>query len=328
MMIQPPNSPTKMESLDLTEALRVLRLEAEALTVLANRLDQKFMDALDVFSAIKGRLIVTGMGKSGLVGKKIAATLSSTGTPSFFVHPGEASHGDLGMLTPQDAVLALSNSGETKELFDLIAYTRRYNIPLVSITQKGESSLAKDSDVALILPTISEACPNGLAPTTSTTMMLALGDAIALCLLKRKGFSKEDYKTIHPGGNLGSRLKRAKDMMHKGSKMPLIDAGKKVDDAILIMSEKSFGCVGVVEHDKLVGIITDGDLRRHMSPHLLKEKVMDVMSPNPRTVGPETLLEEALYKMAGAITALFVVDDHNKPLGILHIHDLLRLGIV
>ncbi len=327
-MTHTPLSPTKSGSADLAEAVRILQLEANAISALCTHLDLTFIKALDLFAAVKGRLIVTGMGKSGLIGKKIAATFASTGTPAFFVHPGEASHGDLGMVTPQDAILALSNSGETKELFDLIAYTRRYHIPLIAITQKSNSTLAKDADVVLLLPSFPEACPNGLAPTTSTTMMLALGDALALCLLNRKGFSKEDYKSIHPGGNLGNRLKRVKDVMHKGKEIPLISHTQKVADAVLVISQKSFGCVGITQDDKLIGIITDGDLRRHMNPHLLEENVCAVMSRHPITIEPHVLLEESLYKMAGSITALFVVDENVKPLGIIHIHDLLRLGIV
>lgn len=320
-------SPIDTKGNDIQEAKRVLDLESDALRSMASSLDTSFIKALDILNNTKGRIIVTGMGKSGLIGKKIAATLASTGTPAFFVHPGEASHGDLGMFTSQDAVIALSNSGETRELFDIISYTRRHKIPLIAITQKDGSTLAKDADIALLLPKIPEACPNGLAPTTSTTMMLALGDAVAVCLLHRKGFTKEDYKSIHPGGNLGSRLKRAKNIMHTGDKMPLITPDQKVAEAVLIISQKSLGCAGVVENNQLIGIVTDGDLRRHMSSDLLSKKVREIMSISPVTISPDTLLEEALQKMVGAITALFITDVQQKPLGILHIHDLLRVGI-
>jgi arabinose-5-phosphate isomerase len=269
------------------------------------------------------------MGKSGLVGRKIASTLASTGSPAFFLHPGEASHGDLGMITKKDIILALSNSGETQELADVIAYSCRYGVPLVSITQGAKSALAQESDLTLLLPPLPEACPNGLAPTTSTTMMMALGDALAVCLLKRRSFSKEDFKALHPGGRLGTRLRRVKELMHTDRKLPLITHGTLMSDALIEMTSKSFGCVGIVdEKGLLMGIITDGDLRRHMSGHLLQQPVDSIMTTSPKTISPEMLLEEALHIMEGKVTVLFIVDDHKKPIGLLHIHDLLRIGMV
>ena len=260
---------------------RVLALEAEALTKLADGLAEEagasaFARAIELMGAATGRVIVSGMGKSGHVARKIAATMASTGTPAQFVHPAEASHGDLGMIAKTDAVLALSNSGETPELGDLIAYTRRFDIPLIAMVGKAPSALAEAADVALVLPRMPEACPLGLAPTTSTTMMIALGDALAVAMLERRGFSADDYRQLHPGGKLGARLLKVEDLMHKGPEMPLIGADARMSDAVLVMTEKRFGCVGVVEpptaNGKLIGLVTDGDLRRHMSADLLEQK--------------------------------------------------------
>lgn len=311
------------------EAARlVLELEKKGLEALRDGLPPSFAEAIDLFSEIEGRIIITGMGKSGLVGRKIASTLASTGSPSFFLHPGEASHGDLGMITQKDAILALSNSGETQELSDVIAYSRRSGIKLVCITQGAKSALAQESDITLLLPSLPEACPNGLAPTTSTTMMMALGDALAVVLLKKRSFSKDDFKSLHPGGRLGARLRRVSDIMHAGAKMPLVPEGTSMADALLEMTSKSLGCVGVVnETGSLTGIITDGDLRRHMSSHLLEEKVDHIMNSEPKTIPPSVLLEEALHIMEGKVTVLFVLDETQAPIGVLHIHDLLRIGL-
>ncbi|PCJ56662.1 MAG: KpsF/GutQ family sugar-phosphate isomerase [Rhodospirillaceae bacterium] len=311
----------------LAAARRVFAMEAEGISRFAASLGQEFTDALDRLAAVTGRVVVTGIGKSGHIARKIAATLASVGTPAFFVHPAEASHGDLGMITPKDAVLALSNSGETKELADLLAYTRRFAIPLIAVTGKANSSLAETADVTLLLPGAPEACPFGLAPTTSTTVMLALGDALAVALLERKGFTADAFQVLHPGGQLGRNLLRVSDVMHGGEKIPLVDRDAPMADALLTMTMCSFGCIGVLQNDvKLIGIITDGDLRRHMGD-LLEKTAADVMTGNPKTIRPNALAAEALgYMNAKTITSLFVVED-ARPVGILHIHDCLRAGI-
>ena len=312
----------------LESARRVLRLEAEGIAALDASLGDQFLCALDILLAAKGRVIVTGMGKSGHVARKIAATLASTGTPAQFVHPGEASHGDLGMIVPADVVLALSNSGETSELRDLLEYTRRFGIPLIAITGRAHSTLDEMADVTLLLPTMPEACPMGLAPTTSTTVSLALGDAIAVALLERKGFSPQDFHALHPGGRLGQSLLRVADLMHTGDSMPVCGIGMTMAEAIPFMTAKSFGCVGVIGGDgKLVGVVTDGDLRRHMEEGLLKRRAGDVMTAAPKTIRPQSLAAEALALMnRHSITGLFVVED-GCPVGIIHIHDCLRAGI-
>ena len=322
-------APTRDDHRDIEAARRVLATEIAGLTALAKSLDRAFVEAIDALAAVQGRVIVTGMGKSGHIARKIAATLASTGTPALFVHPGEASHGDLGMIAPGDAVIALSNSGDTAELADILAYTRRFRIPLIAMTRRSESALADAADVALVLPASAEACSLGLAPTTSTTMMLALGDAIAVALLERRGFSAEDFQALHPGGQLGQQLLRVADIMHEGAAVPLVKRGASMADTILIITAKSFGCAGVTdEAGRLIGIITDGDLRRHMGTALLAERVETVMTPTPKTIRPQALAAEALGQMnAQAITSLFVVDDAWRPLGILHIHDLLRAGV-
>jgi arabinose-5-phosphate isomerase len=279
--------------------------------------------------AVKGRLVVTGMGKSGHVGHKIAATLASTGTPAFFVHPAEASHGDMGMITPADLVIAISNSGETNELADLIYYTRRYQIPLVAITSGADSNLATAADYALILPSCPEACPMGMAPTTSTTMTLALGDALAVSLMHWRGFSPQDYKMLHPGGQLGRQLLRVSDVMHKVENLPLVPPTQLMGDVLVVMTSRGFGCAGVVdENNRLLGIITDGDLRRHMAPNLLTCAAADIMTSSPLVISATTMLAEALGILnQKAILALFVVDEMNRVQGLVHIHDCLRLGI-
>ena len=311
----------------LDSAERVLRLEIEGLQDLANSLDDQFSKALEVIAAMTGHAVVTGMGKSGHIACKIAATLSSTGTPALFVHPAEASHGDLGMIREGDVVVALSNSGETTELGSLIDYTKRFEIPLIAMTRNVGSTLAKAATVALILPESTEACPMGLAPTTSTTALLALGDAIAVALLERKGFSPDDFHVFHPGGKLGQQLLKVADLMHAGDALPLVTRNVVMADALLVITAKSFGCVGVTGDDgQLVGVITDGDLRRHMSADLLAAKAGDIMAGGFKNIHASALAGEALRVMnAGKITNLFVVED-GKPVGILHIHDCLRAG--
>ncbi|NQV48064.1 MAG: KpsF/GutQ family sugar-phosphate isomerase [Rhodospirillaceae bacterium] len=319
------NKPAK----DLLEtARRVLGLEIEGLRALEKGLDGRFIDTLDLLSAMQGRAVITGMGKSGHVANKIAATFASTGTPAMFVHPAEASHGDLGMITEEDVIIALSNSGETSELADLVAYAKRFKIPLVGITGRGDSTLAKAATVALVLPENTEACPMGLAPTTSTTVMLALGDALAVAMLERKGFSPDDFHVLHPGGKLGQKLLKVTDIMHSGAELPLVAANMKMSEALVEMTTKSFGCLGVIDDDgALLGIITDGDLRRNMSPDLIQRTTADVMTAGVRTIGVEALATEALGQMnASAITTLFVAED-GRPVGIVHIHDCLRAGV-
>ena len=281
-----------MENKDIASAKRTIDKEVEALRMMEGELDDTLSKALDIMQNAKGRVIITGMGKSGHIGSKIAATLASTGTPSFFVHPGEASHGDLGMLTTDDVVVAISNSGETRELSDIILYCKRYGIPLISITKNPNSTLGKTGDILLKLPDDGEACPLGLAPTSSTTATLVLGDILAVCLLERKGFSKTDFRQRHPGGKLGSFLQKVSDLMHKG-------------------------------------VITDGDLRRCLAPDMLSKKADDVMTRNPKTVAPDVLAAEAVNTMNNTgkgITQLFVVED-GKPVGIIHLHDCLRAGV-
>ena len=314
---------------DLAVARRVIRAEIEGLEQLSKALDAAFGVALNLCAAAQGRLIVTGIGKSGHVARKIAATLASTGTPAQFVHPAEASHGDLGMIGVDDAILALSNSGESAELAAIISYSRRFKIPLVAITGGRGSTLAEAADVVLRLPSAAEACPMGLAPTTSTTMMMALGDALALALLERKGFSPADFQVLHPGGNLGRRLLRVGEIMHTGDRVPLVSPDAPMSEAILVMSAKSFGCVGVCGTDgQLVGVITDGDLRRHMDDGLLARSVDEIMHRDPKTITAGHLAAEALGVMNRfAITALFVVDDASRPAGFLHMHDCLRAGV-
>ena len=306
-------------------------MEAAGLRALSGALDGSFAQAIDLLGGISGRVVVTGMGKSGHVGRKITATFASTGTPALFVHPAEASHGDLGMIVAGDAVLALSNSGETTELADLVAHAARFGLPLVAITGRAHSSLAEAADVALVMPAAREACPMGLAPTTSTIMQIALGDAIAVALLNRRGFGATEFRALHPGGRLGARLKRVRDLMHGMDALPLASPETPMDAGLLTMTAKRFGCLGVVgPTGRLVGVLTDGDLRRAMGPSLLSRQVGEIMTPEPRTIAPDALAAEALHAMnAGErpITFLFVVDPAQQPVGILHIHDLLRAGV-
>jgi arabinose-5-phosphate isomerase len=314
---------------DLAVARRVIGAEIAGLERLASGLDGNLGAALDLVLAARGRVIVTGMGKSGHIARKIAATLASTGTRAQFVHPAEASHGDLGMIGPDDVILALSNSGESGELADIIAYSRRFEIPLLAVTGGRGSSLAVAADVVLLLPEAAEACSMGLAPTTSTTMMIALGDALAVALIERRGFSTADFRLFHPGGKLGRRLLKVGDIMHAGDSVPLVPPHSLMSEAVLVMSAKSFGCVGVCdEEDRLVGVVTDGDLRRHMDDRLLARPVGEIMHREPKTITAAHLAAEALGVMNRfAITALFVVDDARRPVGFLHMHDCLRAGV-
>ncbi len=316
----------------LLSAARTLDLECEGLQALRAALDGNlrytFSDAVTTLASAQGRVIVTGIGKSGHVGQKLAATFASTGTPAFFVHPSEASHGDLGMIRPEDVIVALSWSGESAELSNILTYSRRFKVPLIAITSKAESTLGKQSDVLLELPRAKEACPHGLAPTTSTTMQLAMGDCLAIALLEHKGFTAHDFKVFHPGGRLGASLKYVSDLMHKGDALPIVDEHAPMSVALVTMTQKSFGCLGVVGKDgKLAGVITDGDLRRHMGQDLLTASTAQIMTKNPKVVAPNMLASATLEVLNSArITALFVVDK-GVPVGIVHIHDLLRAGV-
>ena len=313
---------------DLNRAEYVLTLEAAGLSKLMLSLDGSLSDALDILQNIKGRVIVTGMGKSGHVANKIASTLASTGKPAFFIHPAEASHGDIGMISDSDAVIALSNSGETPELSDIIAYSRRFRIPLISMTSRAESTIAIESDVALVLPETEEACFIGLAPTTSTTMMMAYGDVLAVVLMQREGFTAADFRLRHPGGRLGQRLLKVSDIMHKGPALPLAKEPDPMTEVLPEMTAKSLGCIGIInDFGGLAGIITDGDLRRHMANGILDLTAGEVMTPSVKTIRPNALASEALQIMnGGGITSLFVADE-EKIIGILHIHDCLRAGV-
>ncbi|SFS19594.1 KpsF/GutQ family sugar-phosphate isomerase [Yoonia litorea] len=315
----------------LATAKAVIQTEADALRVLADSLDQNFADAVALLLGATGRVIVSGMGKSGHIARKIAATFASTGTPAHFVHPAEASHGDLGMMTKGDVVLVLSNSGETPELADLVAYTRRFGIPMIGVASKLESTLLTRADVRLVLPQLGEACGTGVVPTTSTTMTLALGDALAVALMKHRQFTPENFREFHPGGKLGARLSKVSDLMHTDASVPLVHASTSMGETLLVISQKGFGVVGVVDDDeRLIGIVTDGDLRRHLDG-LLDHTAGDVMTANPKTVSPEALAEEAVALMNDRkITCLFAVDPQTdrKVAGLLHIHDCLRAGIV
>ncbi len=309
-------------------AARVLRLEAEALGTLADTLDDAFDRAIRTLEAVEGRVILTGIGKSGHIARKIAATLASTGTPAHYVHAAEASHGDLGMVTAADAVVALSNSGETAELSDIVAYSRRFAIPLIAITGRAGSTLAEQADHVLLLPTTPEACPLGLAPTTSTTAMLGLGDAIAVALFERRGFSATDFRLLHPGGQLGRTLRRVGDLMHAGAELPRARPETPMAEVILEMTTKRLGCVAVIGHDgRLAGVVTDGDLRRHMGDGLLERPAVEVLSPYPKTIRPNALVAEAIGQMNTLSITNLVVTDNDKPVGIIHIHDCLRTGM-
>ncbi|MEQ9445760.1 MAG: KpsF/GutQ family sugar-phosphate isomerase [Rhodospirillaceae bacterium] len=313
---------------DLAVARRVIAQAVTGLSAMAADLGDEFAQCVTLIASLKGRVIVSGMGKSGHIGHKIAATLASTGTPAFFVHPAEASHGDLGMISDIDAVLALSNSGETAELSDLVSYTRRFGIPLIGITGKRESTLAEQSDIVLCLPDVEEAGPHG-APTTSTTLMITLGDAIAVALLESRGFTADDYRVFHPGGKLGKSLLKVAHIMHTGDDIPLTHPTSLMSDTIITMTNKTFGIAGVVDDaGVLVGIVTDGDLRRHMADQLIGMATVDVMTTKPKTIKSTTLAAEALRLMnEWKVTCLFVVDD-GKPMGIVRMHDVLQAGVV
>lgn len=312
-------------------AIRTVNTEAEGLAALAsalnNGLAEPFAEAVELISKITGRLIVTGVGKSGHIGSKIAATMASTGTPAFFVHPAEANHGDLGMIDLDDAILAISWSGETAELKGIVTYARRFDIPIIAITSGVDSTLGRESTVLLALPKTAEACPHGLAPTTSTAMQLVLGDALAIALLEARGFTPDQFRTFHPGGKLGASLVKVSEIMHVGDSLPLVKSGTLMTEAVSEISGKGFGCVGIVSEDgRLTGIITDGDLRRHLGPNLLTQTVDEVMTRNPKRVDRDTLAGKALQLVnSSSITTVFVVED-DKPIGLVHLHDLLRIG--
>lgn len=314
----------------LDTARGVVRAEAQALEALADALDDSFAKAVDLLLETKGRVIVTGIGKSGHIARKIAATLASTGTPAQFVHPAEANHGDLGMLTRDDVVLAMSNSGEAPELAGVISFSRRVGIPLIGMTKAPDSTLGTQSDVVLRLPDLGEACGTGVVPTNSTTMTLAMGDALAVALMKHRAFTAEHFRDFHPGGKLGAQLARVSDLMHKGEAMPLVSGDTPMPDALIEISQKSLGVVGVLDRNgALVGIVTDGDLRRHMDG-LLNLTAADVMTTSPTTIAPDALAQEAVATMnARKITCVFAVvpDGTGAPQGILHIHDCLRVGL-
>jgi arabinose-5-phosphate isomerase len=307
---------------------RVLNTEADALRALSASLDERFVRAVETMFNAKGRIVCTGMGKSGHVARKIAATLASTGAPAIFVHPAEASHGDLGMIGQDDVILALSKSGAGRELADTLAYAKRFSIPLIAMTAVADSPLGRAGDILLLLPDAPEATAEVSAPTTSTTLQIALGDALAIALLERRGFTASDFRVFHPGGKLGAMLRTVGDLMHDRAELPLVAAEAAMPDALLVMSEKRFGAVGVVDGEgRLSGLITDGDLRRHMDG-LLTHTAGEVMTRAPLTIAPQALAAEALKLMnERRITVLFVVED-ARPVGILHVHDLLRAGVI
>jgi arabinose-5-phosphate isomerase len=321
-------APTSQAATDLALARRVLETEAAAVLDLVRRLDETFLRAVTLLAECQGRVIATGMGKSGIICRKLAATLSSTGTPAFFLHPAEAIHGDLGVITKDDIVIALSQSGETAEVLRVLEFLRRIGARLIAITGEPSSTLAQAADVALDCRVSEEACPMNLAPTASTTAALALGDALAMTLLVRKGFRQEDFANLHPGGKLGKRLMRAERLMHSGEQVPLVAATAVMRDVIYEMSRKGLGMACVVDaRGALAGIITDGDLRRHMgtSPDVLQRTAADVMTPRPVTIAPEILAVEALKILEERrISSLIVVDTARRPIGVLHLHDLWR----
>lgn len=316
------------QPMDITHAKRVIEQEIKGLSALSDSLGEPFVRVVELVQNLRGRLIVSGMGKSGHIARKIAATMASTGTQAYFVHPSEASHGDLGMIGKDDAVMLLSNSGETAELRDIISFCKRFGIPLVGMVRRASSTLVDAADIALVLPEIPEASPTG-APTTSTIMMLALGDALAMALLERKGFTAEKFKIFHPGGSLGKAFLHVGDLMHGQEEVPLVKEHDSMQQVLLVITSKRFGCAGVVNADgELVGVVTDGDLRRHMNPDILTKTAAQVMTEKPITITRKALAAEALGVMnTRSITSLFVVEE-GKPLGILHIHDCLRAGIM
>ncbi|WP_373502346.1 SIS domain-containing protein [Aestuariivirga sp.] len=315
-------------------ARSALVTETEGMQQLIDAVDGPLGDALtravEVIRNAKGRVVMTGMGKSGHIARKIAATMASTGTPASFVHPAEASHGDLGMITPDDVVIMISNSGESPELRDILTYSRRFSVPLIAITSVASSTLGKEADIVLQLPRAKEACPNGLAPTTSTLLQLALGDALSMALLEDKGFSAHDFRKFHPGGKLGAQLKHVRDIMHKREELPIGPESTPMTDALILMTQRSYGCFGVTDSEgRLAGIVTDGDLRRNMKSELLSLTVGNVMTRSPKSIDPDALTSEALEQLNTLkITSLFVIDGEQRPVGLIHIHDLLRIGLI
>ena len=322
---------TPQEIID--SAKTVLNTEIHGLNLLRDTIDDAFVQAANVMFRTKGRVIISGMVKSGHIGQKMAATLASTGTPSFFVHPSEASHGDLGMLTKNDTLITISNSGESREMGDIISFSRRFGIPMIAITSVPTSTMAQAADIVLLIPgkkDAPEACPLGMAPTTSTTTTIALGDALAVALLEMRGFTKEQFHDRHPGGKLGHVLLKVSDIMAKGDDMPLVRPDTMMADALVVMTGKSLGCLGITDDDgRLIGVITDGDLRRHMTADIIVRRAGDIMTKSPKTIPPNMLGTEAVGLMnAAKITNLFVVDADGKPLGVLHLHHLLQAGVV
>ncbi|ANL35757.1 KpsF/GutQ family sugar-phosphate isomerase [Rhizobium phaseoli] len=317
----------------LESAKRTIEIERRGLEALEQALDNglagPFTRAIEVIGDISGRVIVTGVGKSGHIGAKLAATFASTGTPAFFVHAAEANHGDLGMIARDDVVLAISKGGESAELKSIISYTRRFSIPLIALTCGESSSLATAADIVLLVPNEQEACPNGLAPTTSTLMQLALGDALAVALLEARGFTATDFHVFHPGGKLGASLTHVADIMHTGERLPLVAKGTPMPDAITVLSRKHFGCVGVLDEEgRLCGIVTEGDMARNLTRNLAELAVDDIMTKTPKTVKPTMLATAALALLnQHSIGALIVIDDDRRPLGLVHFHDLLRIGV-
>ena len=306
-------------------AQNVIDIEIKALKLLKKSIDQdSFNSAIDILFKTQGKIIISGIGKSGHIASKISSTLSSVGSSSFFIHPSEANHGDLGMITKKDSLILISNSGETLELTNLILHCNKLKIPIISITSEIKSTLSKKSQITLIIPKNIEACPLELAPTSSTTCTLVLGDAIAMTLLQKKKFTSKDFFELHPGGSLGQMLLKVSDLMKTDNLMPLVGSEKKVGEAILEMSSKGQGCVGVILKNQLVGIITDGDLRRHMSKNLLQKKVSIVMTPNPKTLPPDTLVSEALVLMKKQSITNYFITKKKKPLGVIHLHDILK----
>lgn len=309
-------------------AQRVLKTEGEAVSAMADALPEDFPAAVQAVLETKGRVILSGIGKSGHIARKISSTFASTGTPSAFVHPSEASHGDLGMVTPGDLAILISNSGETSELRDIVAHVTRFSIPLIAISGRAGSTLMQAADFALLLPPAPEACSLGMAPTTSTTLTLAMGDALAVAVMERRGFLAEEFHTFHPGGKLGARLSKVSQLMHGVDHLPLVPANQSMPETLVVMSEKGFGIAGVTENGQLSGVISDGDLRRNIA-HLMERSAGEVATRNPRSIAPDMLASEALAMMSeNKITALFVVAEGNRPVGILHLHDCLRAGLV
>jgi len=323
------NDINKLSNSDLISAKNTINKEIETLKVLESELDSSLTKSLDLMQNAHGRVILTGMGKSGHIARKIAASLASTGTPAFFVHPAEASHGDLGMITSDDVIIAISNSGESKELVDILNYSKRFGIPLIAITKNPDSSLGKAGDVVLKLPNNGEACPLGLAPTSSTTATLVLGDVLTVAMIERNGFTKSQFNQRHPGGKLGSVLQKVSDLMHKDSDMPLLNQDAKMHDVLLEMTSKRLGCVGFVDKSgNLTGILTDGDLRRCLTNDILNKTGIDVMTKNPKVISPSAMASEAVKLMhEKKITNLFAVEN-GKPVGVIHIHDCLNNGVV